>query len=146
MTTTEAETTSNRPDKQAAGIYRALALRALTRYSDFRESAEFYGQPMADLGELPAMSDVYAWYADAVQTWVFEPCGTATAATALIEFAGLLAAEQIRDGYGYGGPIATEKDNLHQVVALAAVINWLRPQTYEEALPQQRKPAAGGRR
>jgi hypothetical protein len=76
-------------DRHAADIYRAIALRFYCRYVDMRHSAENFGADLtASHGKLPTELDATEQYTAALEERVFEQPETATAALALVEFAG----------------------------------------------------------
>ena len=75
-------------DRHTASIYRAIALRFYCRYVDMRDSAENCGGDLPDHGKLPTARDVTDQYTAAIEEWLWEAPASATAALALVEFAG----------------------------------------------------------
>jgi len=82
-------------DRHTAGIYRAIALRFYCRYVDMRDSAENCGGDLTDHGKLPTARDVTDQYTAAIEEWLWEAPASATAALALVEFAGVITADRL---------------------------------------------------
>ena len=86
-------------DRHAAGIYRAIALRFYCRYVGMRDSAEHYGADLtATHGRLPSGAEVTDQYTAALEEWLWERPASATAALALVEFAGVVTADRAFGG------------------------------------------------
>jgi hypothetical protein len=115
-------------DHQAAGLYRAIALRFLCRYVDARHQAKFYGEDVDVEGTepLPTQREASERYQSAVDEWLGEDPSTSDAVLALVEFAAVIAADKFAgEALNESGPVSDEKDALHQTVALNAVGEWL---------------------
>ena len=70
---------------------------------------------------------------------------TATAALALVEFAGVISADKLLEEIGdEGPPVAPEVDALHQLVALTGASRWLNERVIAEYVEKQRADGAGG--
>jgi hypothetical protein len=127
----------------AAGIYRAIALRFYSRYVEARQSAEFRGGDLPDHGRLPTQRDANDRYLAAVEDCIVEAPDSADAVLALVEFAGILAADRLI-GELLLTPVNDERDAYHQALALANAAGWLNKQTLSEFAEQQRAKLAKG--
>ena len=113
-------------DKQAAGLYRAIALRFYSRYVVARRHVEFLGQDLPDAEPLMTELEASERYKRAVDDWVSEPPATIDAVCALVEFANVIAADRVvAEALREPGPVSDEKDALHQTIALGAAAEWL---------------------
>ena len=113
-------------DRHAAGIYRAIALRFYCRYVDMRDSAEHYGADLtASHGRLPTSREVTDQYTDAIEEWLWERPASATAALALVEFAGVITADRFLGEVLRDQVIAEERDAFYQTVALSNAAEWI---------------------
>jgi hypothetical protein len=129
-------------DDHAAEIYRAMALRVFEHYVSLRSCAESHGAEMDNLGPYPTSWQVGEWYREALSEGVFEEPRTAAAASALAEFADLIAETRQRED---GSIVGADADLMHQRIALTGVIQWLRPRTIDEAIAVERKLKLHGR-
>jgi hypothetical protein len=59
-----------------------------------RDSAEHYGADLSDHGKLPTARDAADQYTASVERWLWEAPASATAALALVEFAGVITADR----------------------------------------------------
>ena len=119
----------------------ALAARDVSRAEiNRRYYRQLAGPPMADLGDHPTVEQIGRWYDEAATHWVYQSPDTAKATIALAEFADLIAVDRQSD-VGMGD---IETDLMHQRVALAGIIGWLRPDTYREVGQKlrEREPVA----
>ena len=108
-------------DERTASVYRAIALRFYARYIAAQHKAQFRGGDLPNAEPVCTERAASDQYKSAVESAIYEPVDTANTALALVELAGVIAAdnfltEATREGFG----IAEEVDALHQVVALAA--------------------------
>jgi hypothetical protein len=101
-------------DDQAAGIYRAIALRFHMRYVQARNSAEFRGGDLSDHGRLSTLLEADERYNAVVENMIVEAPDSANATLALVEFAGILAADRLI-GEVTREPVDDEQDAYHQV-------------------------------
>jgi hypothetical protein len=116
-------------DKHSAGVYRAIALRFQMRQLDMQgAAATFEGDISGRHGH--ASNEIGERYREAVDEYVHERTESAQAALALVEFAGVLAAEQLI-GEILREP-AGEKDVFAQTVALAGAADWINRVCYRE--------------
>jgi hypothetical protein len=113
-------------DRHAADIYRAIALRFYCRYVDMRHSAENCGADLTGShGPLPTPRDATDQYTDALEERLWEPPDSATAALALVEFAGVVTADRFLGEVLRDQVMAEERDAFYQTVALANVAGWI---------------------
>ena len=113
-------------DKHAADIYRAIALRFYCRYVDMRHSAENCGADLTGShGKLPTELDATEQYTAALEERLWEPPETATAALALVEFAGVVTADRFLGEVLRDQVMAEERDAFYQTVALANAAGWI---------------------
>jgi hypothetical protein len=124
-------------DDHVAGLYRAMALRFYSRYVDMRHSAEHRGGDLADYGRLPTQNEADERYKAAVEEWLWENPASAAAATALVEFAGVLAVDRLT-GEVTREPVNDERDAYHQALALASVARWLDDHVARECVTRER--------
>jgi hypothetical protein len=107
-------------DEHVAGVYRALSLRFLIRYVDMLSSTDSFAGKTTDHGLLPTRR-----YRRAVDEWVRRPAESAHAALALVEFAGVLAADRLTSDVLRDPLPGAEMDAGDQAIALAAAAEWL---------------------
>src|ERR1700704_2174968 len=113
-------------DPHAADIYRAIALRFYCRYVDMRHSAEHYGADLtASHGRLPTELEAADQYVDALEERLWEPPQSATAALALVEFAGVVTADRFLGEVVRDQVMAEERDAFYQTIALSTAAEWL---------------------
>jgi hypothetical protein len=113
-------------DRHAAGLYQAIALRFYCRYVDARHLAEFRGEDLQGAEPLLTQAEASNRYQSAVDEWVPESPSTTDAVLALIEFAGVIAADKFAgEAMRESGPVSEEKDALHQTIALNAAAEWI---------------------
>jgi hypothetical protein len=130
-------------DAHAAGLYRAMALRFYARYVDMRSHAEFRGGDLEGHGPLHTSLKASEQYQLAIEEWLWEPAETANATLALVEFAGVIAADKLLgEVLREGRPVSDERDAFHQTIALAAVSGRLNEHSMKEWL--DRRQAAYG--
>ena len=126
-------------DQQAAGLHQAMALRFYTRFVDARRKAVFRGADLADYGTLPTQRDVTKAYRRLAEAWVKETPSTLDAVIALVQFAGVIAADKLlTETIGDSGPVSDETDALHQTIALAAASTFLNERAMSEWLDRRR--------
>jgi hypothetical protein len=130
-------------DPHAAGIYRAIALRFYSRYVEARDSAKFRGGDLPDHGRRPTQSEADERYNAAVEDCIVEAPHSADAALALVEFAGILAADRLI-GEMLLNPVDDERDAYHQARALANVAGWVNKLALEEFVEQERAKLGKG--
>ena len=124
------DTTTTKPDRDldhdshAAGLYRAMALRFYSRYVDMRTAADLYGNDLTNHGPLMTPAEADRQYEATVGECLIEAPGSAKAALALVEFAGILAADRLI-GEVLMEPVNDERDAYHQAHALANVAGWI---------------------
>ena len=123
---------------QVAGIYRAMALRFYSRYAEARDHAEGHGGDLSGYGSRPTQRDADERYAAAVEDMIGETPDSTDAALALVEFAGILAADRFV-GTITNEPINDERDAYHQSRALADVARWINSRLYDELAEQERR-------
>jgi hypothetical protein len=131
-------------DRQAAGMYQAIALRFHARYIEARILADFCGEDIQGAEPLPTSADAGDRYQRAVDEWLSEEPSTPAAVLSLVEFAAVIAADRfagqaMRDP----GPVSEETDAFHQVVALNAVGEWLHSQVVLRDWLDRREAAYG---
>ena len=122
----------------SAGLYRAMARRFYSRYVEMRESAHHRGGDLTDHGRLDTEREADQRYLAAVEEWLWETPDSAEAALALVEFAGILAADRFV-GTITNEPINDERDAYHQSRALADVARWINSRLYDELAEQERR-------
>src|SRR3977135_3306539 len=131
-------------DRHAAGVYKAIALRFYSRYVEARQSDEFRG---ADLppshGRLPTSREVTDQYTDAIEEWLWERPASATAALALVEFAGVVTADRFLGEVLRDQVIAEERDAFYQTIALSIAAEWINKLALNE-LAERSLPGKGG--
>src|SRR3979411_472903 len=126
-------------DEHVAGVYRALSLRFHIRYIDLLMDADNFAGKAIDHGLLPTRR-----YRRAVDEWVRRPAESAHAALALVEFAGVLAADRLTSDVLRDTLPSAEIDAHDQAVALAAVAEWLNRRALVEQgviVDEQAEPA-----
>jgi hypothetical protein len=113
-------------DRQAAGMYQAIALRFHFRYVDARLQANFRGEDLEGAEPLPTPREAGDRYERVVDEWLSEEPSTPAAVLSLVEFAAVIAADKFAgEAMCDPGPVSDEKDAFHQTVALSAVGDWL---------------------
>jgi len=126
-------------DKQAAGLYRAIASRFYCRYVDARHYAEFLGEDLPDAEPLMTEGEAGMRYERAVDDWLGEPPATIEAVCALVEFANVIAADKVMaEALREPGPVSDEEDALHQTLALCAAAEWLTKRGQVDWLDRRR--------
>jgi hypothetical protein len=125
-------------DAHAAAIYRAIALRFFARYVAARTNADYRGGDVPDHGPLQTERDADERYHRAAEGCVKEAAESADAALALVEFAGVLAADKLI-GELTQAPVNDERDAYHQARALANVAGWINSMIMTELV--EREPA-----
>jgi hypothetical protein len=126
-------------DQHAAGLYQTIALRFYARYIDARHLAAFRGEDLPGAEPILSRLEASERYQEAVAEWVFEPPASTDAVLALVEFAGVVAADKlVGEAVRESGP-CDEKDALHQVIALNAVGEWLQQVSTHEWLDRRRE-------
>ena len=127
-------------DRHTAGIYRAIALRFYCRYVDMRGSAEHVGGDVANHGPLPTPRDAADQYTAVIDEWLFESPDSATAALALIEFAGVITADRFLGEVLRDQIMIEERDAFYQTVVLSTVGEWLNRLALRELVERSQKP------
>src|ERR1700732_1681009 len=125
-------------DRHTAGIYRAIALRFYCRYVEMRNSAEHEGGDLSTHGRLPTERDAADQYTASVEEWLWEAPASATAALALVEFAGVITADRFLGEVLRDQIIAEERDAFYQTVALSTVVQWLNKLALNELVERSR--------
>jgi len=125
-------------DRHTAGIYRAIALRFYCRYVEMRDSAEHYGGDLPDHGKLPTPADAADQYTASVERWLWEAPASATAALALVEFAGVVTADRFLGEVLRDQVMAEERDAFYQTVALSTAAEWLNKLALNELVERSR--------
>ena len=124
---------------QAAGLYRAIALRWHARYVEARDSVKMRGGDVPDHGALSTtQADADQGYAAALGGCLFETPDSAEAVLALVHFAGILAVDRLV-GEITQEPVNDERDAYHQTVAIAAVARWLNNRVIGEYMDRERE-------
>jgi len=119
-------TNTNLNGGHIAGIYQAIALRFYCRYVQMRHSAEHYGADLtATHGRLPSEREANDQYTAAIEEWLWEHPQSATAALALVEFAGVITADRFLGEVLRDQVMAEERDAFCQTVALSTAAEWL---------------------
>ena len=132
-------------DQHAAGLYRATALRFHARYVDAQHHAQFSGGDLEGAEPLMSQREASERYQKAVDEWLSELPNTVAAILALVEFAGVIAADKLSgEALRESGPVSDEQDAYHQVIALAAVGGWLNDHVTAEWLERRRKAYGPG--
>src|SRR5437868_12755435 len=129
---------SDPKDQQVASIYRGIALRFSSRYGEARDHAEAHGGALSAYGSRPTQRDADERSAAAVEAMIGETPDSTDAALALVEFAGILAADRFV-GTISNEPINDERDAYHQSRALADVARWINSRLYDELVEQERR-------
>ena len=125
-------------DAQAAGLYQAIALRFYSRYVDARHLAEFTGEDLPGAEPLLTQREAAERYRHAVDEWLHEPPDSIDAILALVEFAGVIAADHFAsEVMRETAPVSAEIDALHQNIALSAVGSWLHEMAQREWLDRR---------
>jgi hypothetical protein len=121
-----------------------MAMRFHARYVEMRQYADHHGGDFADHDPLLSQAEAEQRYEDAVNEWIGQTPGSTSAVLALVEFAGLLAADRAV-GEVTRAPVNEERDTHHQAIALAYVVNWLNSEEIAEytAHLQERTSAEG---
>ena len=130
-------------DPLAAGVYKAIALRFYSRYVEARQSAEFRGGDLPDHGRRPTQPEADERYNAAVEDCIVEAPDSADAVLALVEFAGILAADRLIAEITLQ-PVNDERDAYHQALALANAAGWLNRRALNELAEQQRAKLGEG--
>jgi len=118
-------------DAHVAGIYRAIALRFYSRYVGARKLAEFRGGDLLDHGPLTNQAEADKHYEAVANEALEESPDSTDAALALVEFAGVIAADRLTAGVMLE-PINDERDAYHQARALAEAAGWLNRVAIDE--------------
>jgi hypothetical protein len=130
-------------DRHTAGIYRAIALRFYCRYVEMRNSAEHEGGDLSNHGRLPSERDAADQYTAAIEEWLWEAPASATAALALVEFAGVITADRLLGEVLRDQILAEERDAFYQTVALSTVVQWLNKLALNELVERSRDGKGG---
>ena len=113
-------------DRHAAGIYQAIACRFYCRYVDARKHAEFRGEDLPDAEPLITELEAGERYERAITKWINEPPASGDAVLALIELVGVIAADHLAgEAMREAAPVSEETDAYHQVLAVAAIGEWV---------------------
>src|SRR3977135_540867 len=108
---------------QAAGIYRAIALRFYSRYVEARENAERHGGDLPGYGSPHDAREADERYKAAIDEAIGEIPESIDAALALAHFAGILAADRFV-GEITQEPVNDERAAYHQW-HLADLARWI---------------------
>ena len=126
---------------QAAGIYRAIALRFYSRYVEARENAERHGGDLSGYGSQHDAREADERYKAAIDEAIGEIPESIDAALALAHFAGILAADRFV-GEITQEPVNDERDAYHQSRALADLSRWINQLAIDELVEQERRKKA----
>ncbi len=126
---------------QAAGIYRAIALRFYSRYVEARENAERHGGDLSGYGSQHDAREADERYKAAIDEAIGEIPESIDAALALAHFAGILAADRFV-GEITQEPVNDERDAYHQSRALADLARWINQLAIDELVEQERRKKA----
>ena len=126
---------------QAAGIYRAIALRFYSRYVEPRENAERHGGDLSGYGSQHDAREADERYKAAIDEAIGEIPESIDAALALAHFAGILAADRFV-GEITQEPVNDERDAYHQSRALADLARWINQLAIDELVEQERRKKA----
>ena len=126
---------------QAAGIYRAIALRFYSRYVEARENAERHGGNLSGYGSQHDAREADERYKTAIDEAIGEIPESIDAALALAHFAGILAADRFV-GEITQEPVNDERDAYHQSRALADLARWINQLAIDELVEQERRKKA----
>ena len=126
---------------QAAGIYRAIALRFYSRYVEARENAERHGGDLSGYGSQHDAREADERYKAAIDEAIGEIPESIDAALALAHFAGILAADRFV-GEITQEPVNDERDAYHQSRALADLARWINQLAIDEMVEQERRKKA----
>ena len=131
-------------DRHAADIYRAIALRFHLPYVDMRHSAEHYGADLtAAHGRRPTEAQASDQYTDAIDEWLWEPAQSATAALALVEFAGVITADRFLGEVLRDQVMGQERDAFYQTVALSNAAEWINRLALKELVLRSKEARRG---
>jgi hypothetical protein len=104
-----------------------------------RDSAEHYGADLtASHGRLPTSREVTDQYTDAIEEWLWERPASATAALALVEFAGVITADRFLGEVLRDQVIAEERDAFYQTIALSIAAEWINKLALNELAERSR--------
>ena len=78
--------------------------RLYYRFVSYRSMAESRGEEFPEYGPSPTSLEASENYKQAVDNWIWERPRTATAALALVEFAGVISADKLLEEIGDEGP------------------------------------------
>jgi hypothetical protein len=126
---------------QAAGIYRAIALRFYSRYVEARGTAERHGGDLSGYGPQHDAREADERYKAAIDEAIGEIPESIDAALALAHFAGILAADRFV-GEITQEPVNDERDAYHQSRALADLARWINQLAIDELVEQERRKKA----
>jgi hypothetical protein len=126
---------------QAAGIYRAIALRFYSRYVQARGPAERHGGDLSGYGSQHGAREADERYKAAIDEAIGEIPESIDAALALAHFAGILAADRFI-GEITQEPVNDERDAYHQSRALADLARWINQLAIDELVEQERRKKA----
>jgi hypothetical protein len=103
-----------------------------------RDSAEHYGADLSDHGKLPTARDAADQYTASVERWLWEAPASATAALALVEFAGVITADRFLGEVLRDQVIAEERDAFYQTIALSTAAEWINKLALNELVERSR--------
>ena len=126
---------------QAAGIYRAIALRFYSRHVEARENAERHGGDLSGYGSQHDAREADERYKVAIDEAIGETPESIDAALALAHFAGILAADRFI-GEITQEPVNDERDAYHQSRALADLARGINQLAIDELVEQERRKKA----
>lgn len=122
----------------AAGLSRALALRHKMQAAIFEADAESHGATIGpDVS--PNLAELMCSYRELAIEWATEPARTALDAVALIEFAGQVVADRMRERMTCSTDVSD--DDFYAIVALAGAAEWLRNLDWKRYAERQRRAA-----
>ena len=103
----------------------------------------FRGVDIEGHGPLPTQAAASEAYAEAVEDSIWEYADSFDAVLALVEFAGVIAADNLAgEALREIGPIASERDAFAQIIALANAGQWLNQHAMDDWITR-RKEAFG---
>jgi hypothetical protein len=131
-------------DPRLVELYKLIAMRFWMRFVDARANVEHYGGGILreeDLGANEHHADLK--YEAAADSALIEQAGSAAETLALIEFAGVLAADRLI-GEVLNEPVNDFRDAYQQSRALANAALFVNDLANQELVEQERAKLAGG--
>lgn len=122
------------PDRFAAAMYRAAALRFYSRYAAARGHAKWHGEDLKGHHlETPEPYDIGEEYRKVFSDWLGEDAQTAAGVLAATELLGVIAMDQLLYDVTNEGSIVSDAEGAYEQAKLVrAMCNWLIERTYDE--------------